>query len=245
MKKINYNKECPLCNGIHDYHLFVYYKDEDEIAFFGAGKKTDKQLYSSNKREVIFQCPKTNEFFANDIFINDIPIEGIIKVESKIYDSSSENNKEIQNSESIHRAKEQIQFPHSSTEILIKDLEDWIKTSMQTARDFCKTMITVSTGAIPIFYTIWATLGKGNSEFNYLTWATLIPSIGFLSASVLFIIAHQPKYYNLEGINIIEFRLYRQKRLKHLNKYIKIATVVFILSVFVSILLFSTKIYMT
>lgn len=243
MKQLEYINKCPLCDDAHRYILSIYYKDEDEIALFGAGQKPKPQMHSGNKWSVTFYCPVSNEYIVNDILLNDVPVEGVIRVESKISDLNLES--EINEKNTALSPKIEVQNPtlHSSTDILMKDLEEWVKSSMQTARDFCKTMITVSTGAIPIFYTVWSALGNEKSDYFSLSWTTLIPSIGFLSATVLYIIAHQPQYYNLEGVNLIEFRIFRKARLKHLNKYMKIATFMFVISVFISILLFSIKIY--
>lgn len=116
--------------------------------------------------------------------------------------------------------------PHN--EALYESGKDMLKSSISTAREFCKFMITISTGAIPIYL--------GLLEFVLpeevvlpITRLTLsvIPPFLFLASAIIFILGYFPKSHRF-SLDIIEEvrRAYEETILKR-NKFINFGLVVF------------------
>jgi len=117
--------------------------------------------------------------------------------------------------------------PHN--EALYETGKDMLKSSINTARDFCKFMITVSTGAIPIYLGL---LGFVLPEKVVLPASKLflsaIPPFLFLISSIIFIIGYFPQvdYFSL---NIIEeIKDAYEKTIQRRRKFINWGIIVFL-----------------
>jgi hypothetical protein len=90
--------------------------------------------------------------------------------------------------------------------------------SITTAREFCKSMIGISTGAIPIYLGILSLLFPEHYTLKIPGGIALaVPAVGFLVAAVVFIFGYLPITANfsldvIEEIQSIRLRIIKQKR---------------------------------
>lgn len=125
--------------------------------------------------------------------------------------------------------------PHN--EALYETGKDMLKSSISTARDFCKFMITVSIGAIPIYLGL---LGFVLPEKVVLPasklFLSVIPPFLFLISSIIFIIGYFPQvdYFSLDIIE--EIKDAYEKTIQRRRKFINWGIIVFLAGSTVAIL---------
>ncbi len=124
--------------------------------------------------------------------------------------------------------------PHSKA--LYEAGKSLLIDSVTTAREFCKSMITISTGAIPIYLGILSYLLPKDYILGKNAGATIAaPAIGFLFAAVIFIGGYLPisGSFSLDVIEEIEKE--RNKVIEHRKKFIWLGIAVFMLSALAAI----------
>jgi hypothetical protein len=95
--------------------------------------------------------------------------------------------------------------PHN--EALYETGKEMLKSSISTARDFCKFMITVSTGAIPIYLGLLKFVLPQNVTLSVSKIVlSIIPSFIFLISAIVFILGYFPQvgHFSLDIINEIK-----------------------------------------
>jgi hypothetical protein len=108
--------------------------------------------------------------------------------------------------------------------------------SIKTAREFCSTMIGISTGAIPVFFGILAIILPEHYVLNVSGGITLaLPAIGFLAAVVIFIFGYQPigREFSLDILD--EIRAERNRIIRHRRGWIIAGVSVFSASTLLAI----------
>ena len=90
--------------------------------------------------------------------------------------------------------------PHD--EALFEAGKEMLKTSINTSRDFCKYMITISTGAIPIYLGLLNLVLPDFSKFGFNQILLFIPPFIFLLCEIIFILGYFPQvdYFSLDII---------------------------------------------
>lgn len=124
--------------------------------------------------------------------------------------------------------------PHSKA--LYEAGKSLLIDSITTAREFCKSMITTSTGAIPIYLGMLSYLLPKDYRLGTQAGITIaIPAIGFLIASVIFVGGYLPiaSRFSLDVIDEIERE--RDKIIKHRRRFIWSGVIAFIISTLLAI----------
>ena len=119
--------------------------------------------------------------------------------------------------------------PHSKA--LYEAGKSLLIDSVTTAREFCKSMITISTGAIPIYLGILSYLFPKDYVLGVEAGVTLaVPAIGFLIAAVIFVGGYLPitSKFSLDLIEEIERE--RDKIISHRRRFVWSGVIVFIIS---------------
>jgi hypothetical protein len=119
--------------------------------------------------------------------------------------------------------------PHSKA--LYEAGKSLLIDSVTTAREFCKSMITISASAIPIYLGILSYLLPKEYELGVRAGITISgPAVGLLLASAIFVIGYLPitSKFSLDVIEEIEQE--RDKVIKHRNKFVRVGLIVFIFS---------------
>jgi hypothetical protein len=124
--------------------------------------------------------------------------------------------------------------PHSKA--LYEAGKSLLIDSVTTAREFCKSMITISTGAIPIYLGILTYLLPKEYKLGFDAGFTIaIPAIGFLFAAVIFVGGYLPitSKFSLDIVDEIEQE--RDKIIKHRRNFIRAGVIIFVISTLLSI----------
>jgi hypothetical protein len=124
--------------------------------------------------------------------------------------------------------------PHSNA--LYEAGKSLLIDSITTAREFCKSMIGISTGAIPLYLGILSYLLPKDYVLGINAGITItLPAVGFLVAAVIFVGGYLPitSKFSLDIIEEIEAE--RDKIIKHRNKFVFAGLVVFMLSTLAAI----------
>ena len=125
--------------------------------------------------------------------------------------------------------------PHS--EALLETGKAILKDSVTTGREFCKSMIGTSTGAIPVYLGILTFLLPKEFKLGIGAGVTIaIPAIGFLIATTLFTLGYLPiaAKFSLDLIEEIEAAL--EKNIAYRKRFIWSGMTVFIISALLAIL---------
>ena len=194
---IGYDLEkCPKCDEPHHFKLKVNVpaKADEKVMLFGGAAK---------ESEVLFTCPNTNQKFTRLV---PAPPHG------EIAGLASEAD--------ISQLSPAIPKPSP----VDNEFKEWIKNSRKTALDFCKTMLSISTGAIPVFFAVLKYIGFEKIGSTGLAKFTILPPVFFLVAAILYVLALRPRY---KGVTQSAFNAFRARRLGQLNQYIIWGTATF------------------
>lgn len=125
--------------------------------------------------------------------------------------------------------------PHSKA--LYEVGKSLLSDSLESGRDFCKTMIGTSTGAIPLYLGILTFLLPDKFILGFGAGLTVAaPSIGFLIASALFTIGYLPASGNISLDIVEDIERALEKIISYRKRYIYSGMAVFIASTFLAIL---------
>lgn len=201
---VDYNvASCPRCQEAHFFKLkgHVQRKTAEKVPMFGGPGDVEE---TGRKNEILFTCPNTKEKFSCQVpDPTGVELIGL---------ASEADVAMIANRESAP-------LPTNS------EFEEWAKKSRTTALNFCKTMLSTSTGSIPMYFAILKYLGIENIDGTTLFQFSILPPILFLGAAILYVLALRPQY---ESIAPNDFNTFRKRRLERLNQFIIWGTSVFI-----------------
>jgi hypothetical protein len=201
-------KKCPRCGEQHRFALKVKETSQGTAIFGGGGAE-----------EIAFICPNTKQPFTQLIepepgteIIGPIDPSQLVAVDSGAPRSGSDAD------------------TPAADEFL-----DWQRSSRSIAIDFCKTMLTVATGAIPIYFAMLKYLGVEQASSSWWPRSAVVPPVLFLASTVVFVLALRPGY---AIVRESEFAAYRRHRLERMNAFILGATLLFLLAVAIATVIF-------
>lgn len=125
--------------------------------------------------------------------------------------------------------------PHN--EALYEAGKDMLKSSVSTARDFCKFMITVSTSAIPIYLGLLKFVLPENITLTVSKLVlSVIPPFFFLISAIVFVLGYFPQvdYFSLDIVN--EIKQAYEKTLEKRRKFINCGIALFMIGSILGIL---------
>jgi hypothetical protein len=194
-------ESCPRCGKSHPVKLKGYLKESagQKIPLFG-GPGTKKERLP----EMLLICPETQKKFTHQIPQEDgVEIVGL----------ASETDLTL------------AAAARSANPTVKSDLDEWAKKSRDVAIDFCKTMLSASTGGIPLYFAVLKYLGFEKISDIAVSRFAVVPPMLFLSAAILYVLALRPRH---ELVTPLEFDAFRAKRLAQLNRMIIWATTSFL-----------------
>lgn len=194
---------CPKCNKAHPFKLrgLAQRKAEEKVPIFGG---TGGIEGTGRKSEILFTCPDTKKKFS-------YPVPEPVGVE--IIGLASEAD--IAMATNVASTPSPIQ----------SEFEEWAKKSRDTALDFCKTMLSASTGGIPVYFAVLKYIGFEKIGSTALSKFAILPPVLFLVAAILYVLALRPWY---ESVAPNDFNAFRKRRLERLNQFIVWGTAIFI-----------------
>lgn len=103
--------------------------------------------------------------------------------------------------------------------------------SLETGREFCKSMIGTSTSAIPIYLGILSVLLPDDYVLGWAAGALItLPAIGFLGSSVIFVFGYLPLSGELSLDDVDGIEKERTRIIRYRVKFIWIGMSMFVLS---------------
>lgn len=114
------------------------------------------------------------------------------------------------------------------------EFTEWIKNSSSTARDFCRTMITTCSAAIPVYFAVLKYLGFETVGGGWLA-ASILPPVLLLAAGLAFVLGLRPTF---SPVPRAEFATYRDMVLQRINRHIGIGLSLFALAISLAMGLF-------
>lgn len=111
--------------------------------------------------------------------------------------------------------------------------------SVTASREFCKSMIGISASAIPLYLGILSYLLPKDYVLGVTAGVTItIPAVGFLVATVIFVIGYAPiiKYYHFSLDIIDEIEGVREQIIIRHNRFVVTGLVIFMLSTLFAII---------
>ncbi|MBK9926317.1 MAG: hypothetical protein IPP66_13635 [Anaerolineales bacterium] len=131
---------------------------------------------------------------------------------------------------------QEVSLLSAHSEALIEIGKGIVKDSVTTAREFCKSMISTSTGAIPIYLGILTFILPNKFELGVPAGVTVAaPAVGFLIAAIIFTFGYLPlaDKFSLDIIEEIQNAL--EKNLAYRKRFIWYGLGVFIVSTLLAI----------
>ena len=194
---------CPRCGARHRFVIELAEREQETVLFGGPGDQDDAV-------EVGLTCPVSDELFTDRVSI-----------------PPGARFKRVVTSGGAAGAG-----PPVSEGSQTSEFEDWVRGSRTVATDFCRTMLTTASGAIPVYFAVLKYLGTERLEGSLGSKASILPPVLFLGAIVLFALALRPE---ITTITESGFAAYREQRLRRLNRFIGWGVVAFAAGIAVSL----------
>jgi hypothetical protein len=188
---------------------------------------------AEDRWEVTYPCPTTGGRAAATVSVSARPSERVVSVSATRVAAVSEGARpydEVQ-------IDDECESPSEGTTRTLVDvvIEEWVKASASTPREFCKAMLTACTAAVPVFFAVMKFLGAETAPVRWLAWSAVIPPILFVCAAITYAMAMQPKY---TALTKDEFVKWHRDRLSYMNAAMKLATWLYGLAMASAIVLF-------
>lgn len=208
VRYVDYDIEkCPRCGQAHHFWLQI------RSASPALPEERVPIFGGPGVRELAFTCPTTGEIFTQEL-------------------PNRSDGEIVGYSDSIDVPE----TPSSSVPpVTESQFSEWVKSSRTVATDFCKTMLTTSTGAVPVYFAILKYLGVEQIDSTFLARAGILPPLLFLATVVLFVLALRPQFRTLTEA---EFAAFQTQRYHWLNRYMVAGTALFTIGVCLAIILF-------
>jgi hypothetical protein len=205
---------CPRCKKNHNYVLKVIAAaSEDKVIMFG-GDSVDK---NEKKSEIFLECPDTKEGFT---WVISNPSNGEI--------AGVATPKDITDAASTYASTRE-------SSPIETEFADWVKNSRSRATDFCKTMISLSTGAVAVYFAVQQYLGFEKISDSTIGKMGILPPILFLISTIFFVLGLRPRF---DLIGRAEFFDWRGRILTRMNQFIMAGTSIFLGAIGFAILIF-------
>lgn len=199
--------QCPHCGLRHDFAVLVRQRalEAPGVVLFGGS--------GSSGQQIAFICPQTGKIIS--AFVPH-PADGEIVGPD---DGSS----------AIEAQAPTENVPLAPTDA---DYTEWIKQSRTIALDFCKTMLTASISAVPVYFAVLKYLGFERSNGSAAAQLVIVPPFLFLGAVVMFALALRP---NFSRVAADSFEAFRAARLSQLNRLMLGGMATFVIGVLCAI----------
>jgi hypothetical protein len=174
------------------------------VLVFGGRETGTTAMQSWDVRLV---CPATGRSYAETVQIPIAEGEGAVSVTQEVQDSQGPD----------WRAAE---------------FAEWIKGSITSERDFCKTMLSTASGAIPVYFAVLKYLGVERVSAGWKA-LSVAPPVLLFAAMLAFSIPLRPSGQLIE--DVADFASFRDRRLKRLAAGIQFGMLFFAIALLWSV----------
>lgn len=112
---------------------------------------------------------------------------------------------------------------------------DWLESSRGIGIDYGKSMITISSGAVAVYFAVLKYLGADTFSDAPVGVVSALPPILFLAATAVFAAALRPR---LASVSRAGFPTFREERLRRLNRLLVAGTSLFLLALTLALVVF-------
>jgi hypothetical protein len=218
--------ECSRCSGLHRLDLNV--QTRGEVPVFGGGDN------AGDRWEVPYTCPITGGRAAATVSVSarlGKRVVGVSAIRAAAAPEGTRPSDEVQIIEDEYESTSEGGTP-TLVDVVI---QEWVRASASTPRDFCKAMLTACTAAVPVFFAVMKFLGAETAPLRWLAWSGAIPPTLFVCAAITYAVAMQPKF---TALTKDEFVKWHHDRLSHMNATMRLATWLYGLAMASTIVLF-------
>ena len=211
--------DCPIDHQPHEYMLEIKYHTGLVVAEEWKGE--------AEQKTVTFSCPNVHKTFDVAVTIpkiKDAQCQSVWVISDTTSQTSDSTEKPVSGNGN----------DKGSSSVIDDEFKAWISGSAQTSRDYSKTMISTSTGAVAVFYAVLTFLGIGGgktplSSLPGYPVLGILPPIAFLVSAIFFVAAFQPHTKRLDTLG--DFITFRNQRLQQVGNLTITGTIFFLLGV--------------
>jgi hypothetical protein len=195
--------ECPHCGHRHRYALLI-----------GPRQEKQEPLLFAGRQEVTIRvlCPETRKSFETRITIGSG--EQFLRIADPFVDHASDDH-----------------LPLATADEIDPELAEWMRSSRQTALEYCRTMLTTSTGAIPVHFAVLQYLDVSTIAARWTARAAAAPSLCFVLAAGAFALAQQPRLVQVADGSADSFAALRRMTLRRIDRLARWGTALFLLGI--------------
>lgn len=222
---------CPLCSKSHSYTLEVR---RSLVLHWGKDPRSAGQTLQRSFHR-LFTCPVTGHDFQAEMSIPEREDAVIEKVDVM----KPEKRSQQASPSPANAANLTAVSPHNKA--LYEAGKSLLVDSHATGREFCKSMMSMALGAVPIYIGVLGFITSSQSIHAQVSVSLVLPALLFLLAAVLFAISYFPiaKKFSLDIIEEIE--AVRQADLRRRRRITHVALAVFVTGVFLAIAIMATE----
>lgn len=207
--------KCPECHGNHDYYLRVATAIKPvagvasgSVLVFG-GK--DPETPTTQSWDVQLICPMTGRSYSKTVHVP------------------------ISEGESAVSVTQEVDEQHSPViDWRTEEFSEWIKASIANERDFCKTMLSTASGAIPVYFAVLKYLGIDHVFLGWKAFSVGPPAL-FFAAMLAFSVPLRPVGRLIKDLS--DFAAFRDRRLTSLALGIRFGMLFFAVALLWSVAL--------
>lgn len=208
---------CPRCGRRHRYALLVGPR-EGPLLFAGLREVT-----------VPLRCPRTGQGFDSRVSIGSS--EQFLRVaDPHAADEEGEPaalSADVTNAPSVGvvgGAAGPVAAPPSES----SEVAEWLRTSRQTATEYCRTMLTASSGAVPVHFAVLQYLDVSARSGGWAARCAALPAVFFVLAAAAFGTAQRPRLVQLADDLPAGFDALRRKTLQRIDRLARWGTALFL-----------------
>ena len=182
---------CPICGASHTYGLKVEYSTVLKLLTVDNIKEEPREV----RKTRLFTCPVKHEDFQGTVVLYETSSSPIKSVEVVGLEGKSSENRDKENNSVNQRVEvEEVSAVTPHNRALYEAGKALLVESITTGREFCKFMISMSTGAIPIYLGLLKFVLPEKYVLSVKQGIiAIIPAILFLVASVIFVSGYLPQ----------------------------------------------------
>lgn len=208
--------DCPHCGRRHRYALLI-----------GPRQEKDPPLVFAGRRDVTISvlCPETRNSFETRIVIGSD--EQFLRIADPYADADADGGTGTD-------------LPAAGTDEVDPDLTEWMRSSRQTALEYCKTMLTTSIGAVPLHFAVLQYLGAATIAAGWAARAAAAPALLFVLAAAAFALAQRPRLVEITDGSAGSFAALRRRTLRRIDRLARWGTGLFLLGIIGALVAFAT-----
>ncbi|MEV0037093.1 hypothetical protein [Streptomyces sp. NPDC050804] len=106
---------------------------------------------------------------------------------------------------------------------------EWTRSSRQTATEYCRTMLTASSGAVPVHFALLQYLNVSALNGGWTARWAAVPALFFVLAAAAFALAQRPRLVQLADSSAAALDVLRRSTLRRIDRLARWGTTLFLM----------------